>query len=398
MRLIYADPGLYSNLGHHANSCRALRDAFAERQVAVETLGHRMIEPELRDELRAHPHFRCFTYWYSDGDPISGWLNAFQTTVRATEEDLLGIGGLRAEDVLYLNSARPGQFLALVNWAKRRGDDRPAVVVEFGDDPGIGLNPDGGFTEPRDHKAALWRHAASQMPEGGLPRFRMATFDPQVSALYSALLKQRVDILPLPQGRRANPVDRTGRRPVTIGVLGHQRGDKGYHLMPAVAAILLHALPQARLLLHNAAPEQLPETQAQLRAMAAADPRLALDERVAGPAVWQELLDRTDLMLCPYDPGRYAIAYSAVAAEALANGIPLVVPDGTTLSKTVAEHGGAGMGFAQYEPRAIAIATAQALDEYDRLAGLAFRASGAWGQAHGAGNTASEILKLAEKN
>src|SRR6202012_2312559 len=69
MRVIYADPGLRDDLGHHANACRTIRREFARRGVTVVVLAFAEVLPTLRDELHAMPFFRAYTYWQSDHDP-----------------------------------------------------------------------------------------------------------------------------------------------------------------------------------------------------------------------------------------------------------------------------------------------------------------------------------------
>lgn len=399
MRLIYTDTGLVNDLGHHGNCCRAFRDAVSKTGLPMVVLGHRSIVPELQAELQARPHFRCFTYWNSDGDPVSGWLNAFHVALEATEQDLNSISGLRQDDILYFNSARPAQLLALAKWAVAKGDDRPRVVVELFDDPGILFNdgPGSGFRKIVDNKAVLWRYVASQLPKGGLPRFDLVTFNSQLSSVYRAVLEQDVGVLPVPQGTRVHPVNRVGRRPLTVGVLGHQREEKGYALVPALAMLLTASHPESRLLIHNSAPGQMAETQQQMRAVAAGNPRIILDERAVGADAWQELLDRTDLMVCPYDPELYAMKYSGVAVEGLANGIPLVVPANTTLSKVLRDYQDAGLTYARQTPDSIAAAVAEALNGYDDLADRAFKASAQWADAMGAGNLIQSMIDLTRR-
>ena len=75
MRFFYADPGMRSNLGHHANSCRAIVNELRCRGIEVDVFGFAGMDKALQKELAAVPHFRVFTYRRSDGDPISGWLN-----------------------------------------------------------------------------------------------------------------------------------------------------------------------------------------------------------------------------------------------------------------------------------------------------------------------------------
>ena len=42
------------------------------------------------------------------------------------------------------------------------------------------------------------------------------------------------------------------------------------------------------------------DTQRAMRALAARDRRIVLDERMAGPAEWALILDAADIVLCPY--------------------------------------------------------------------------------------------------
>jgi glycosyltransferase involved in cell wall biosynthesis len=401
MKVLYADPGLRDNLGHHANSCRLIRREMERRGVDVSVLGHNGVIAELQAELKAIPLFRAFTYWQSDGDAVSGWLNAFDAAARATQEDLARLRGVTADDIVYLNSAQPAQLLALIKWSQSLPlESRPHIVLEFGTDPGVdveaGAQP-GSFvlrlhdyrTDPR---AMFYRFAANHLREPDLARFHMRTFDTGSSTIYATLLNRPVGVLPLPQFAQAEVTSRVRRRPITVSVLGHQRPDKGYHLMPQVARLLLAHEPDIRLLIHNGAPDVMPHVQQELRAHAAVESRLTLNEETAGPALWGELLDRSDLILCPYEPSRFVASYSAVATEALAHGIPLVVPAGTSLSRLLAAYGGPGTAFDRYQPASVVDATRQALADFDALAGRAAAAAEQWNATMGVGNMVGALL------
>ena len=401
MRVIYADPGLRDNLGHHANSCRRIRRELMRRGIMVVVVASAGVIPELRQELQAFPMFRAFTYSQTDGDPVCGWLNTFDLSVRQTIEDLNRIEGLTANDIVYLNSAQPAQFMALVKWSQSLpAPRRPHVVMEFGTDPGIDIKykSEAGVFELHlrdlrlDPRAMLYRHAACQLTEADLARFHMVTFDPTASSIYAALLARPVGVLPLPQFGEAAVTSRVGRRPVNIGVLGHQREDKGYHLVPEIARRLLAEEPGITLLVHNGAPNEMQQVQQQMRALAEAEPRLTLNEQTAGAGLWQELLDRSDLILCPYEPVRFIASYSAVATEALANAIPIVVPAGTSLSRMLASYGTPGTTFDGHDPTAIVAATRLALANFDTCAARAGAAAERWGATMGAANMVSALV------
>ncbi|HKM63832.1 MAG TPA: hypothetical protein VJY39_15210 [Acidisphaera sp.] len=227
MRVLYADPGLRNTLGHHANSCRAIRGELQRRGIEVVVLALNTVIPELRAELQAIPLFRAFSYWLNDGDPFAGWLNAFDKSSRATAEDLSRINGIGPDDLVYLNSSQPPQLRALILWAQSMPlERRPHIVLEFGTDPGVDVAVDeAGRTviSPRDYRAdarpMFYRFSASHLSDADLTRFHMTTFDPTSSTLYSHVLGKPVGVLPSPQFTRGTIIDRSSRRPVTVAVL-----------------------------------------------------------------------------------------------------------------------------------------------------------------------------------
>jgi glycosyltransferase involved in cell wall biosynthesis len=400
-RFFYADPGLTDNLGHHANNCRFITREAHSRGMDVKVLAFANIEGVLREELGAIPFFRALTAWLNDGDPICGWLNAFHIVAEITREDLSRIEEIGPDDVMYFSSALPAQLFALAQWMGGLPRDRlPLVVVEFGIDPGVDMQhgPEGlvySVRDPRaDSRAILYRSAAARIPPAVAPRLQMITFDQASSASFCAVLGKHVGVLPTPHVATAPPRSRSGKRPITLAVLGNQRPEKGYQFMPEVARSLLQANADIRILCHNANPGAMRETQEDLHDMAAKDSRLIMDERVAGGEVWQQLLDASDLIILPYASPRFAISYSAIAVEAIANGIPLVVPVGTSMARLVQEFGGAGTTFDRPDAPAVVDAAQRALDRFDLIATMACSGSELWGHVHGPRHLLDAILAL----
>jgi len=403
-RFFYADPGLAENLGHHANNCRFIAGEARKRGFNVQVLSFADIAPGLKAELGAIPFFRALTAWSNDGDPVCGWLNAFHIVAEITREDLSRISDIGPDDIMYFSSALPPQLMALAQWMGGLPRDKlPLVVVEFGIDPGVDVQrgPNGlsyVIRDPRvDARATLFRSAAARIAGPVAPWLQMITFDEDSSTAYRAVLGKPVGVLPTPRVATAPRRNRNGKRPVTVAALGHQRPEKGYQFMPEVARQLLEARDDIRILCHNGDPGGMEPTQQALRMLAATDPRLVLDERLADGAVWQQLLDASDLIVLPYASARFAISYSAVAVEAVANAIPLVVPAGTSMARLVQEFGGAGTMFDRPEPCSIVDATQRALQRFDQLATMAYSGSELWGQMHGPHNVLDAILALAPR-
>jgi hypothetical protein len=329
MRFFYCDPALTNDLGHHANSCRGIAGELRRRGIETYVLAHGDIDAGLQSEVGAEKLFRYSTYAYCDDDPVCGWLSTFMQVCRITAEDFRSLEPhLRDDDLVYVNSGQAAQLMALVSWMKIC--PRPfRAVMEFGVDPGLDIRvtANGRIADTRDPRtdprAIFYRLAANEIDDAIASRLHLVTFDPAASEAYQLLLRRPVKTVPMPRERvTATLRPRAGRRPITVAFLGHQRWEKGYHFVPEILRQLDEAIPADRLrfLVHNCSPGEMTDPQTALREFASANPRCILDERPAGQSLWADLLDRSDLIVCPYYPDRFTLAYSALASDAVANG------------------------------------------------------------------------------
>lgn len=409
-RFIYADTALMANRGHHANFARHFAQAAKDKGVGVMVVANTQVDPALRAELEALPLFRVYTYGASDPDPVCGWLTGFFSAAEKTRQDLEKIPALGPQDLVFLSSAQPAQLMAAIDWAKQIPFEQcPVIVVELGSEPGVIVMSDGkrneglGIPHPQaDSRPTLFRFAASRMGDLNGKPFHVVNFEPAIAALYERLMEQPVGVLPFPMPATIPVRNRRGRRPVTVAVLGHQQLPKGYGLMPEVVERLKEER-DVRFLIHNSDSEQkycgrdgpvVRVAHQKLQALAARDPRVIMDERKVDLAGWRGLMEDADLVLCPYDPRKYATAHSGLAAEALANGIPLVVPAKTSLSHWLDDFGQPGVTFDKFEARAVVAAVRRALKEFDLYADRAFAAAGRWAETQGPDRCMSEMFTL----
>jgi len=399
MRVCYVDTGMVSEIGHHATSCRLITGALRARGHDVTVASWVGLSPELRAEFQARPVFQHNTYAAADTDALCGWLAGYFVSSQVTSQNIASLGPFAAADLLYVNSVFPAQLHAVYNFLAGLPDGaRPQTVVELGTDPGVEyVAADGGIAlaprDPRvDARATLYRFTGRQMAGKHLPELHLVTFDHTSSEVYSLLLGTPVGTLPLPHRGPATVRRRGGAGPRTVAFLGHQRGEKGFHFVPAIARQLLAERSDVRLLIHNALPAGMPEPQLALRAMAADDARIVLDERPAGPAIWQDLLDRADLIVCPYLVDRFRAGYSALASEAIAAGIPLVVPEHTTLSRLLQDFAGGGARFAEQRAESVVAAISRVLDDFNTHADLAAVAATHWAGTMGPDRMVAAML------
>lgn len=400
MRVFYLDAGLHDAIGHHANYCRYIVGALRARAIETTVFAHRSVSAELQAELGAIPHFRSHTYARGDADPICGWLRDFETFGRMTLDDLIALPGVGSDMLVFVSSVSPAQLSAALRWhAELPIDRRPVLVMEMsdtrlaieGEAPNFELRVPHPLYRPIP---LLDRYAARGAAAVGATRRHFVTFEPTTSAAASILLKQPFTTLPLPYKAVAPLRNRAGARPVVIGILGHHREERGYSILPELAAALLRTRADIRLLIQNVEPAGPPDIGIALSDLAASDGRVRRETRPAGRALWAELLETSDLVLCPYRPELYAASFSSVAAEALANGIPIVVPARTTLETLLRDCGQAGTVFEHFDVASITAATHQALDSFDRIATLAFQAGQEWPQTRGPERMVEQLLAL----
>jgi glycosyltransferase involved in cell wall biosynthesis len=396
MRIFYLDPGLLNNVGHYATYCRSISGELRKRGITPIVLAYKGIDPALGKELDAHPFFEKFTNWFSDGDPICGQLNAFHIAAEATHRDLARLSDIGPTDFVYFSSARPAQFYSAILWlASLTPDRRPHILIEFANDPGLDRTADNklALRDPRvDPTAMLWRFSGCRLSGDISGRLHMVTFERVMSEVYSALLKHPVSTLPT-MLCAAGPVHQRGQMlPLTVSVLGVQRANKGYHLIPDVIRGLLSANPTVRFLVHNSAPAQMAEQQATIRELAAKEPRIIVDERPVEPDVWNQLLKDSDLIVCPYHPETFYASPSAVALEAVANGIPFVGPANTTVGRLVTEYG-SGTVFERFEAGSILEGINRILANFDHFAKKAVESAEKFALTQGPVRAVDEILR-----
>lgn len=406
MNLTYADSGLKTSLGHHAQSCRGIVPAMRAIGHEVAVLGPKTASDALSKELGVRPTFSRGPYDRANRDPIAGWLQDFLNGGVATADELQAAGVSR----LYWNSAQPTQLHAVLIYLHRNPDAR--AVLEFG--TGCGLVTEiaesgelqGRWPSPHeDATATLLRYCSYLIDDSVRPRLTLCTFDERASRLFEAVLDCPVQTFPVPRDAVGEPRLRGNwPGPLTISFLGHQRnGDKGYQFVPGIVRDVLERAKFAdrpiRFLIHNGDPNgaRVREIQQQVRHLAVEYPtQVIVDEREADAAIWQELLDASDLIVCPYWPQRFHASYSAVCCEAVANGIPLVVPVGTTLQETVRRYRGApvlGSWEAEDVPTAAAKAVVETIKAFGPISEAACAGVAKWRAENGGARTAAAIAE-----
>ena len=177
----------------------------------------------------------------------------------------------------------------------------------------------------------------------------------------------KLSLFPIPHDGMA---PRPRSKLATVGILGHQRNTKGLErLQQNVETIVRLGF---RVIVQDSQ-ENLSDS------LSVESPFVSLHGYVDDlPA----LINECDALFLDYDTEMYRGGGSGIAWEAIACGVPLVVPNGTTMSMLVENHH-CGVKFAHNDPDDRFRALASARQNYAELARNAARASKDFGALHG---------------
>jgi glycosyltransferase involved in cell wall biosynthesis len=285
---------------------------------------------------------------------------------------------LTSRDYVYLHMPFPTLIAGILQIvATRRIDDLPFFLLRI-------CSADETFRWHEIRETKLLE-AIAQLGPRRRERLRISVESIPLSDYFAPHLGRKLPVLLNPIGPRLAigahraarlRQQRCHRATVSFGYFGEAREEKGFHLLPDIIEEVVgaHGAGRVRFSIQvTAAPGN--DTEAVRTARA----RL---ERIA--KTWQEsgtlrlyaetfrdmnayyaALAGCDALLLPYDAGYYQFRGSGVALEALALGIPIIVPAGTDMAVTFAGAGcvvAAGNGSAQ-----IAAACTNVIDNREAL-------------------------------
>ncbi|HEY8966191.1 MAG TPA: glycosyltransferase [Candidatus Methylacidiphilales bacterium] len=359
--IVLLDPTLKIIHGHFFNYAKSISDAAARAGVPFLALGAEGIVPEITSQLRAEPVFR---HGYLDelfrhpeaGTPNEGHAQYdFAMANAEFYNDLnkalpkVGIG-----DVLFMPTLDHRQLLAW-SWLLARWPAGfcPEVVLLFRmtyyrpvQGGGLALHSNAFFIAQG--------FAAFQQAAKGR-RVRLVTDSDGLAKEYAQWTSLPIEVVPIPhtlpqiEGKGAGlPPKKPGR--LRFITLGDAREEKGIPLVALAVAQLaqrpdfgemefvLQAFIGSR---HHTAMEPFIDG---LRRLAKEGDNITIVDRALDEAGYHELLVSADVVLIPYQKTAYFSRTSGIFTEAVANGKPVVVTDGTWMSGQLGDSG-AGVLF-----------------------------------------------------
>lgn len=365
-RIWIFDPCLTIVASHnYSEACALVREAQTLKR-PLRIFCHARASAAVR-QLPAEPLFRQSGYSHILAAKPSADFLAAAFCNQATLQDLQPFTSqVAADDFVLFPTVTGNIVLAICQWLAEFAPDRM---------PGVGLclmfSPDCNTVgAPSAVMPDYYRRAFALLTPAMRCRMTFTCETPVLTEIYEPLVGKRPLTLPLPTWSGTAPAADRPRR-LTISFLGDARSEKGFALLPDIAALVLQSRPDVRFVVQAVGndPQLVNEVAARL-----ATHGDAVQVRL-GALSGEELfaaIQASNLLLLPYDGSKYRDRGSSFFTEAKALGVPLVLPSGTCIGDE-AQRKGLGELFDEFTAASAAAATVRAIDALEPLTAAARR-------------------------
>ena len=388
-RAIFFDPELGESTGHRCTFVLRVASELQRRGIETRAFGRQRAGIQCRStNIAVERGFKRSLFFQFSNDPDVQFLKH-----RAEYRDdfaFLDRKQFSDEDLLIFPSVFPSFLGAAADWVREFPvEKRPAsaFLFQFGEFSveawdlehyHAGIN-----SAVRTTREARIRYFASSVP---------------LAHRFTAILGRPVIALPMPVERRsgvsaapsAQFLAPSGEKEICVGYLGHASEEKGGNLLPDVADWLQKEFPKTKLLLHL---NSNWETEDTFRQISVAPPSNV--ELVCGHVTEEQmaaLLDRCDVILLPYNAGKYKVVPSLIFSEALSRGKVVVIPRDTWMSlEALTVIAGASV-FERFNVADICQALGHAIKNYTSLKRRADGCVTGWLERHGVDHFVERLL------
>jgi hypothetical protein len=341
MRVNIFDNGLQSRTGHHFDTCLSLAGGFRARGWEVLVCGTMQADPVIATTLAQAgcslvPMFSHFAY-----TPLEPGADIFSGIEQGAQRMAAEFGRAPAADLNLFPSLKPLEFLGA---ALSRLD---------------GANIGYVHAEPF-HQGAYsgwtWKRAASHLRQRAMP-FAIGAIDPVVADFLAGYLDGLpVDVFPIILGGRSKP--QHAEKAGTFGFFGSQR-------------VVLH------------------DTNGQFF-NTNDNPRLHILEGFVDDL--QAAMHQCDLIICPMQREQYVHRMSGIACNAMAAGLPFVLPAGTLAAARFMPQGSC-RAYLEHSTAGILHAVEELAQNYSHHVEAAKHAAQRWHTRHGVERFIDKVLE-----
>jgi len=390
-RCIIVEPFLTGFAGHSFTVCRSLKSSLEKQGLEVLILANRGASPEVLEALGALPVF-CSDFIGGDTEFPAFIPAAFKKLWLAYRHGTADLKKgfpperLRPGDIIFDYTMTTNWVLPFWQWTRQSPHrDSFRIVWQFF----FPLAEAGAGFWPKLLFSRFYRRLFSGLA-GGIKagRILLCSDTEHRAAEYSRATGLDFAVLPMATESDSPVSPPAGSSKIRLSSLGPARIAKGIELISDLTIKLQDLLKSGRIELVIQAN---PQPEGDLRVIAAIEklrkanlPNLELINDPLSPSKYQTALSGTGIMLLPYDPAIYGMARtSGVFAEAMAAGIPVVVPRFTWTAQQC-ERYNTGAVFTYGDASDFETAVRGLIENYREYKERSLAAAKSWNRDHGA--------------
>jgi len=296
--------------GHHADINLRVARELQNRGHQVKTFADERF-PKNDSQIQIEPLTKRYPYDIATQigqiDSINSQINALLTESKLFVEILKKVD---AADITIFPTLFDYQLLSLSSGGQHLGK----IVGCLHADP----------NKFNAHGSTLWRIALDSICTLG--NIKLGCFEPLLKARFESLFPSTGILLeefPIPHD--GGSVARSEGALITVGILGNQRPDKGIRSIPSLALTI------NRLGLKVIIQDSSPHSNIKVTGR---NPNIEIVGYVENIG---EVVKRCSVVLLNYDVNVYQTIGSGIAWEALASGVPILAPQGTTMANLISQ-------------------------------------------------------------
>ena len=377
-RVLVLDHGMRFTGGHHFAYNRGLFLECHRRGMPIEIYVHAECLPEAADMIHAKRVLMPSQYVGYSQDRQCKYLEDFNIASRVTEANLHKNldSVIEATDIVYVHTAHPNIVMGIAAWyAALPPEKQPYLCLKF-------QNHCYRYVM-EEYKAlvlSVFRLALKTFQH--MEKVRLAASNDLIRQQIEAVAEKPCQVFPIPLQLEVAPKPfrrHAEKRTLYIGYAGEGRKEQGIPFLPQVIEAVTSRHEDVKFVVQLACQFTTDEVLAQL---ASFGDKVILHQECLVGTDFHKLLTSFDALLLPYQPEKYIERSSQVVIEGIALGVPLIIPQWTSLSYE-AETFECGHTLIQaWEPGAIVAAIEEFITFHDEIAYKSSRAAQTCAQFH----------------
>jgi len=327
-RIIVLDHGMRFVAGHHFAYNLGLLFECLRRNIPVEFYVHADCNKEVVRVLNAKAVLKPSQYVAHSTDKYCAYLEDFNISSKLAEFNLYKNlkGNVDPSDLIYVHTADPKIVMGIASWyISLSKDKRPYLCLKF-------QNHGYRFVVKPFRALAQSVFRLALKPFISMDKVHFAASNKLIAAQIQLMAEKPCPVFPIPLQLTQPPRayrSRQEKQTLCIGYAGEGRTEQGVDMLPDIIETVLAEHPDVRFVIQLGCKFAEQETILRLRSFGE---RVELIDQCLVGDHFHQLLRRFDALLLPYSPDRYIERSSQIVIEAIALGVPLIVPARTSLA------------------------------------------------------------------